>query len=96
LINLYNAKKVPDASSPSGFCWNVTVPVYANNACANPNTPMTFASACMWRAFSADRCQDCLWRGHEWGRRRIFGTLGSIPGLVDKLQEEDLIACLDL
>ncbi|HSQ91647.1 MAG TPA: pilus assembly protein TadG-related protein, partial [Nitrospiraceae bacterium] len=52
LINLFNAKKVPDASSPSGSCWNLTIPVYANNACANPNTPMMtigFASACVWQ-----------------------------------------------
>src|SRR5262245_25715895 len=52
LINLYTAKRVPDASSPSGYCWNVVIPVYANQNCANPNTlTMTvgFASACVWQ-----------------------------------------------
>ena len=55
LINLFNAKKVPDASSPSGFCWNVTVPVYSdpsNQTCSNPSGSLMtvgFASACVYQ-----------------------------------------------
>ena len=91
LINLYTAKRVPDASSPSGFCWNVTVPVYANNACANPNTPMMtvgFASACVWNVQGPPTMQidariTCGEVTNGGGGGGSFGTLGSIPGLVE-------------
>jgi Flp pilus assembly protein TadG len=91
LINLFNAKKVPDASSPSGFCWNVTIPVYANNACANPNTPMMtigFASACVWQVLGVPTQQidariTCGEVTNGGGGGGSFGTLGSIPGLVE-------------
>ena len=91
LINLFNAKKVPDASSPSGFCWNVTIPVYANNACANPNTPMMtigFASACVWQVQGVPTQQidariTCGEVTNGGGGGGSFGTLGSIPGLVE-------------
>ena len=93
LINLFNAKKVPDGSSPSGFCWNVTVPVYSdpsNQTCSNPSgTLMTvgFASACVWQvqgvptqAINAIITCGEVTNGNGGGGN--FGTLGSIPGLV--------------
>jgi Flp pilus assembly protein TadG len=91
LINLYIAKRVPDASSPSGYCWNVTIPVYADNACANPNTPMMtigFASACVWNVQDAPAQQidakvTCGAVTNGGGGGASFGTLGSIPGLVE-------------
>ncbi len=91
LINLYTAKRVPDASSPSGFCWNVTIPVYANNACANPNTPMMtigFASACVWNVQASPNKQidarvTCGEVTNGGGGGGNFGTLGAIPGLVE-------------
>ncbi|MEO7862637.1 MAG: pilus assembly protein TadG-related protein [Nitrospirales bacterium] len=90
LINLYKAKRVPDASSPSGFCWNVTIPVYANNNCANPNTAMLtigFASACVWNVQGVPTQQidarvTCGEVTNGGGGGGSFGTLGSIPGLV--------------
>ena len=94
LINLFNAKKVPDTSSPSGFCWNVTVPVYSdpsNQTCSNPSgTLMTvgFASACVWQvqgvptqAINARITCGEVTNGNGGGGN--FGTLGSIPGLVE-------------
>ena len=91
LINLFDAKKVPDTSSPSGFCWNVTIPVYANNACSNPNTPMMtigFASACVWQVQGVPTQQidariTCGEVTNGGGGGGSFGTLGSIPGLVE-------------
>lgn len=90
LINLYMAKRVADASSPSGFCWNVTVPVYPNQNCANPNTPMMtigFASACVWNVQGVPTQQidarvTCGEVTNGGGGGGSFGTLGSIPGLV--------------
>ena len=90
LINLFNAKKVTDASSPSGFCWNVTIPVYANNSCSNPNTAMMtvgFASACVWRVQGVPTQQidariTCGEVTNGGGGGGMFGTLGAIPGLV--------------
>lgn len=91
LINLYNAKKVADATSPSGFCWNVTIPVYANQSCANINTnTMTvgFASACVWSVQSSpvhqiDATVTCGEVTNGGGGGGNFGTLGAIPGLVE-------------
>ena len=91
LINLFNAKKVPDGSSPSGFCWDVTIPVYANNNCANPNTLMMvvgFASACVWQVQGSPTKQidariTCGEVTNGNGGGGNFGTLGSIPGLVE-------------
>ena len=91
LINLFNAKKVPDGSSPSGFCWNVTIPVYANNNCASPNTLMMvvgFASACVWQVQGSPTKQidariTCGEVTNGNGGGGNFGTLGSIPGLVE-------------
>jgi len=91
LVNLFNAKKVPDASSPSGYCWNVTVPVYANQNCANPNIPIMtvgFASACVWQIQGSPNHQidgrvTCGEVTNGQGGGGSFGTLGSIPGLVE-------------
>jgi len=91
LINLFNAKKVPDATSPTGFCWNVVVPVYANQNCSNPNEPMMtvgFASACVWNVTGAptqqiDAMVTCGEVTNGQGGGGWFGTLGSIPGLVE-------------
>lgn len=91
LINLYTAKRVPDASSPSGYCWNVVVPVYPNQNCANPNTAMTvigFASACVWNVQGVPTQQidarvTCGQVTNGQGGGGDFGTLGSIPGLVE-------------
>ncbi|MDZ4733698.1 MAG: TadE/TadG family type IV pilus assembly protein [Nitrospirota bacterium] len=93
LINLFNAKKVPDASSPSGSCWNVTVPVYATgntSTCSNPTGPLTTvgaATACVWQVQGVPTqqinatvtCGEVTGGGGGGG---AFGTLGSIPGLV--------------
>ncbi len=91
LINLFNAKKVADASSPSGYCWNVVVPVYANQNCANPNMPtMTvgFAAACVWNVQGTPTQQidarvTCGQVTNGQGGGGNFGILGSIPGLVE-------------
>ena len=92
LQNLYEAKKVPDASSPSGFCWNVTIPVYPNQGCSNPNSLMMtigFASACVWEVQAPPVGQvinarvTCGEVTNGQGGGGNFGTLGSIPGLVE-------------
>lgn len=91
LINLFNAKKVSDASSPTGYCWNVVVPVYQGQDCANPNEPMMtigFASACIWNVQGAptqqiDAMVTCGEVTNGQGGGGNFGTLGSIPGLVE-------------
>jgi Flp pilus assembly protein TadG len=91
LITLYETKRVPDASSPSGFCWNVTIPVYPNQNCANPNTAMQvigFASACVWNVQGVptqqiDAMVTCGEVTQGQGGGGSFGTLGSIPGLVE-------------
>jgi hypothetical protein len=94
LINLYNAKKVPNTSSPSGFCWNITVPVYSdpsNQTCGNPSGSLMtvgVASACVWQvqgvptqAINAIVTCGEVTNGNGGGGN--FGTLGSIPGLVE-------------
>ncbi len=91
LTNLFNAKKVPDTASPTGYCWNVVVPVYANQNCANPNEPMMtvgFASACVWNVTGAptqqiDATVTCGEVTNGQGGGGSFGILGSIPGLVE-------------
>ena len=94
LINLYNAKKVPDASSPSGYCWNITVPVYSdpsNQTCSNPTGSLKidgFASACVWQVQGVPAQQinakvTCGEVTNGGGGGGNFGTLGSIPGLVE-------------
>lgn len=92
LQNLYNAKKVPDASSPSGYCWNVVIPVYPNQGCSNPNSLMTtigFASACVWEVQAPPVGQlinamvTCGEVTQGQGGGGNFGILGSIPGLVE-------------
>ena len=90
LINLYLAKRVP-AASPSGYCWNVTVPVYANQNCSNPGGPLMtigFASACVWNVQGVptqqiDATITCGEVTNGAGGGGNFGTLGSIPGLVE-------------
>jgi Flp pilus assembly protein TadG len=94
LINLFNAKKVPDANSPSGSCWNVTVPVYSTgntSTCSNPNgNYMTVgaATACIWNVQGVPNQQinatvTCGEVTGGQGGGGSFGTLGSIPGLVE-------------
>lgn len=94
LKTLFQTHQVNDrtGTSPTGRCWNVTVPVYANQNCANVNSvTMTvgFASACIWDVQSAPTkvinaavmCgQVANGRGGGGG---MFGTVGSIPGLVE-------------
>src|SRR5215510_375918 len=94
LINLFNAKKVPDANSPSGFCWNVTVPVYSTgntSTCSNPNgnfMTVGAATACVWNVQGVPSqqinalvtCGEVTGGGGGGGS---FGTLGAIPGLVE-------------
>ena len=93
LINLFNARKVPDASSPSGSCWNVTVPVYATgntSTCNNPvgnYTTVGAATACVWQVQGVPTQQinakvTCGEVTDGGGGGGNFGTLGSIPGLV--------------
>jgi Flp pilus assembly protein TadG len=94
LVNLFNAKKVPDTSSPpspTGFCWNVKIPVYPNQNCANPNTALMiigFASACVWQVQDVPTKQidarvTCGQVTNGSGGGGNFGTLGAIPGLVE-------------
>ena len=94
LINLFNAKKVPDVSSPSGYCWNITVPVYSdpsNQTCSNPTGSLMivgFASACVWNVQGVPSQQinaivTCGEVTNGGGGGGSFGTLGSIPGLVE-------------
>lgn len=94
LIDLFNAKKVPDANSPSGFCWNVTVPVYSTgntSTCSNPNgnfMTVGAATACVWNVQGTPGMQinatvTCGEVTGGQGGGGNFGTLGSIPGLVE-------------
>jgi Flp pilus assembly protein TadG len=94
LINLFNAKKVPDANSPSGFCWNVTIPVYSTgntSTCSNPSgNYMTVgaATACVWnvQGVPSQQINATVTCGEVTGGQGgggSFGTLGAIPGLVE-------------
>lgn len=94
LIDLFNAKKVPNASSPSGYCWNVTVPVYSTgntSTCSNPNgnfMTVGAASACVWNVTGPPSMQinatvTCGEVTNGQGGGGNFGTLGAIPGLVE-------------
>lgn len=92
LMNLFNTHLVPDTTglSPTGKCWNVTVPVYTDLNCANPNTSVLtvgFASACVWNVQGAptkviNAVVTCGQVANGQGGGGNFGTLGSIPGLV--------------
>lgn len=96
LINLFNAKKVTDPQAPAPYteCWNVTVPVYSdpsNQTCSNPSGSLMtvgFASACVYQvqgvptqAINAIITCGEVTNGNGGGGN--FGTLGSIPGLVE-------------
>ncbi len=93
LINLFNTHLVPDTTglSPTGMCWNVTVPVYANQNCGNPNTSLMTvgaASACVYNVQGVPTQQinaivTCGQVTNAQGGGGNFGTLGSIPGLVE-------------
>lgn len=93
LINLFNHNLTADLTglSPTGMCWNVTVPVYQNQNCSNPNSPMMtvgFASACVWNVQGVptqqiDAIVTCGQVSNGQGGGGNFGTLGSIPGLVE-------------
>jgi len=92
LQDLYTSKRVPDASSPNGWCWNVKVPVYPNQNCTNPNSLMSvigFASACVWEVQAPPVGQvinamvTCGQVTQGQGGGGSFGMLGSIPGLVE-------------
>ncbi|WP_455245236.1 pilus assembly protein TadG-related protein [Petrachloros mirabilis] len=92
LYNLWDAKKVMDTSSPSGWCWHVTIPVYPNQNCSNPVTTMGtvgFASACVWEVQYPPIGQvinafvECGKVTQGQGGGGSYGTLGSIPGLVE-------------
>lgn len=93
LINLFNTHLVPDTTgvSPTGQCWNVVVPVYPNQNCANPNANMLvigFASACVYNVQGVPTQQinaivTCGQVTNGQGGGGNFGTLGSIPGLVE-------------
>jgi Flp pilus assembly protein TadG len=94
LINLFTIKKVPDASSPSGFCWNVIVPVYSNPSnltCGNPSGTLPIvgaATACVWDVQGPPTQQinaivTCGEVTGGPGGGGLFGVLGAIPGLVE-------------
>jgi Flp pilus assembly protein TadG len=93
LINLFTLKRVPDTQgvSPTGMCWNITVPVYANQNCSNPGGSLLivgFASACVWDVQGVptqqiDAIVTCGQVTNGQGGGGSFGTLGSIPGLVE-------------
>lgn len=92
LQNLYLSKRVPDPSSPNGWCWNVKIPVYPNQSCSNPTTSMMtigFASACVWEVQAPPVGQvinamvTCGQVTQGQGGGGSFGMLGSIPGLVE-------------
>lgn len=86
LINLYNAKKDP----ATGF-WDVFVPVYGNGgSCANPNGAMTIVGFASIRVTNVqgpptqqiDAIVSCNLVEPGRGGGSDFGTVGSIPGLV--------------
>jgi putative Flp pilus-assembly TadE/G-like protein len=93
LQNLFSTHLVPDTTglSPTGQCWNVTVPVYPDQNCANPTSNMLvigFASACVWNVQAAptkviNAIVTCGQVTNGQGGGGNFGTLGSIPGLVE-------------
>jgi Flp pilus assembly protein TadG len=88
---LFDANKKPDASSPTGYSWETFVVVYESTDCSNPSGPIMtvgFASVAIHNVLAppagqlivgkvkCDVVQDARGGGAE------FGTLGSIPGLV--------------
>lgn len=93
LIQLFNNKKQPSALAPAPYteCWQVTIPVYANQNCSNPNSPMMtvgFAGACVYNVQGVPTQQinavvTCGQVTQAQGGGGNFGMLGSIPGLVE-------------
>lgn len=95
LVELFNAKKVPDPNAPAPYtqCWNVTVPVYdtGSASCSNPNTTLMtvgFATACVYNVTGnpsreINATVTCGEVTNGGGGGGSFGTLGSIPGLVE-------------
>jgi Flp pilus assembly protein TadG len=86
LYNLYMAKRDPN----TGF-WDALVPVYQSNNCSNPNSPMQivgYASMRITNVLAPPAGQlvegiiQCNLVDGGRGGGASFGTLGSIPGLV--------------
>ncbi len=91
LINLWNAQKIADASSPTGFSWEIFVAVYGGAAgCANPTGALPivgFANVKVTNVQDAptqqiDGIVTCGQVNDGRGGGSDFGTMGSIPGLV--------------
>jgi Putative Flp pilus-assembly TadE/G-like/Putative Tad-like Flp pilus-assembly len=89
---LFNANKKPDPSSPTGYVWETFVVVYESADCSNPSGSITivgFASVAITNVLSPPAGQliegkvKCdLVQPNTRGGGAEFGTLGSIPGLV--------------
>ena len=86
LYNLYLSKRDP----ATGF-WDALVPVYQSGDCSNPNTPMMivgYASMRITNVLAPPQGQlvegiiQCNLVDGGRGGGSSFGTLGSIPGLV--------------
>jgi len=89
---LFDANKQPDPSSPTGYVWKTFVVVYESADCSNPSgahTIVGFASVAITNVLAPPDGQliegqvKCdLIEPNTRGGGSNFGTLGSIPGLV--------------
>lgn len=90
LQNLFDARKIPDATSPSGFSWTTTVVVYDWPDCSNPNKPIEivgFATIKITEVLVTPEKQingivTCGQVTEGRGSGGGYGTYGSISGLV--------------
>jgi len=91
---LFDANKISDATSPSGYSWTATVAVYDSANCSNPNPGDTlkivgFAEIKITEVLeSPDKIIDGLIKCNyvapdSRGGGGEYGTKGSIPGLVE-------------
>lgn len=87
LYNLYLSKRDPN----TGF-WDALVPVYQSNDCSNPTTPMVIAGYASMRITNVlappagqlvEGIIQCDLVDGGRGGGASYGTLGSIPGLVE-------------
>lgn len=89
---LFDANKIPDATSPSGYSWTASVAVYDSSDCSNPNPGDTlkvvgFAEITITQVLESpskviDGVIKCNYVKPSRGGGGDFGTLGSIPNLV--------------
>jgi len=90
LQNLFDAKKGTDGDGNPNT-WTVLVPVYQSSDCSNPNSPMMivgYATTTITQVLAppagqlVDAIVQCGLVDGGRGGGASFGTLGSIPGLV--------------